>query len=75
MGRLFEDHIGEEFEGCGLEVSMSKRLAQLLCGDVHGQSDEEGNTYSQTIEAGALDGVKLVEASGAGPTIDGDLPI
>ncbi len=74
VGRMFDGDFAQELEG-GLEICMSKRLAQLLGGDVVGESDEDGNTFSLVIDAGTLDNADLVDSNDSASLIDGDLPI
>ena len=51
-----------KFGGTGLGLTISKRLAQMLGGDIQVNSDAgKGSTFSVVIEAGSLDGVPMLE--------------
>jgi signal transduction histidine kinase len=60
LGRLFEPFQPDPDSSLGL--SLSKRLAQLLGGDVRVESEEErGTSFLLTVRTGALDGVAMLE--------------
>ncbi len=51
------------YGGTGLGLTISKRLAQALGGDLTARSQPgEGSTFSLTISTGPLDGVRIVDA-------------
>jgi CheY-like chemotaxis protein len=51
-----------KFGGTGLGLTISKRLAQMLGGDIVVRTAlGEGSTFSLTVETGPLDGVKMVD--------------
>ena len=53
------------FGGTGLGLTISKELAQMLGGDIIGQSSpDDGSSFMVAIDPGPLSGVKLIE----GPT-------
>jgi signal transduction histidine kinase len=59
-GRLFEPFQSDPDSSIGL--SLSKRLAQLLGGDVSVQSEEDlGTRFVLTVRTGALDGVAMLD--------------
>ena len=60
LGRLFEPFQGDCDASIGL--SLSKRLAQLLGGDVRVQSERDlGTRFTVTVRTGALDGVAMLD--------------
>jgi signal transduction histidine kinase len=60
LGRLFEPFHSESKSSIGL--CLSKRLAQMLGGDVSVQSElEPGTSFVLSVRTGALDGVALLE--------------
>ena len=68
IGRLFQPFVQadssttREFGGTGLGLTISKRLAQMLGGDIRvGSTPGEGSTFSATVSTGRLEGVKLVD--------------
>jgi NtrC-family two-component system sensor histidine kinase KinB len=60
LGRLFEPF--QTDPGASIGLSLSKRLAQLLGGDVRVLSDEEtGTRFVLTVRTGALNGVAMLD--------------
>jgi two-component system, sensor histidine kinase len=52
------------FGGTGLGLTISRRLAQMLGGDITGESTPgEGSSFLVRIEAGPLKGVRMLEGS------------
>ena len=68
VGRIFQPftqgHTSttREFSGTGLGLTISKRLAEMLGGEVTvSSSPGRGSTFSVTVETGPLDGVSMLE--------------
>ena len=68
IGQLFQPFTqvdasaSRKYEGTGLGLSISRQLAQALGGDVTARSElGQGSTFTATIAAGPLEGVRLVE--------------
>jgi len=68
MGKLFQSFsqadtsTTRKFGGSGLGLMISKRLAEMLGGDVTVFSEpDEGSTFRITVTTGALDGVKMLD--------------
>ncbi len=69
MARLFEPFTQADtsttrcFGGTGLGLTISKRLAKLLGGDIQAQSEPgRGSVFSLTIDPGPLEGVAMVSS-------------
>ena len=78
VGRLFEPFTqadtsaARQFGGTGLGLTISKRLAQLLGGDISIFTESgEGSTFRVTIDTGSLANVKLIDR----PSLAEHLPI
>jgi signal transduction histidine kinase/DNA-binding NarL/FixJ family response regulator len=56
-----DSSVTRRFGGSGLGLSISLRLAKLMGGSITAQSREgSGSTFTLTVDAGPLDGVRLV---------------
>jgi CheY-like chemotaxis protein len=64
-----DSSMSRKFGGTGLGLTISRRLAQMLGGDisVHSQSGQ-GSTFTLVIDAGSLDGIAMADDSQAEPT-------
>ncbi|MBN2476817.1 MAG: response regulator [Pirellulales bacterium] len=74
MARLFspfyqaDTSSTREFGGTGLGLATSKRLAEMLGGDIHARSTlGEGSSFTLTIVTGPLEGVSLLEHPSEAP--------
>jgi two-component system, sensor histidine kinase len=63
-----DSSVTRESGGTGLGLTISRRIAQALGGDIEVASEVgQGSTFTVTIAAGPLDGVRIIE----GPVADG----
>jgi PAS domain S-box-containing protein len=67
VGKLFrpfqqgDTSTTREFGGTGLGLTISRRLAKMLGGDIHVQSEPgRGSVFSLVIDPGPLDGVRML---------------
>jgi len=74
IDRLFEpftqadSSTSRKFGGTGLGLTISRRLAQMLGGDIRIRSAPgQGSTFSLTVATGPLEGVELTEPDAAAP--------
>lgn len=80
MTRLFHPFVqadsstSRKYGGTGLGLTITKRIAELLGGDVVVSSHEgEGSTFTLTIATGPLEGVQMVGPADLGPTAKPDV--
>jgi PAS domain S-box-containing protein len=80
IGKLFEPFMQVDgsstrrYGGTGLGLAISRRLAKALGGDVQVASQlGEGSTFTLTIDAGSLEGVRVLQAPQALSTAEGEL--